>query len=61
MQIGMALAFCNNGGKNDSKVVKGRQTRRRDKLDRQCAYNVTYRPVHATTVAVEKQKVLHIL
>jgi hypothetical protein len=29
--------------------------------DRQYMYNVTLRRVRATTVAVEKQKVLHIL
>ena len=29
--------------------------------DRQCTYNVTLRRVRATTVALEKQQVLHIL
>jgi len=29
--------------------------------DRQCTYNVTFRGVRATTVAVEKQSVLHNL
>jgi len=29
--------------------------------DRQCTYNVTLRRVRVTTVAVEKQQVLHIL
>jgi len=31
------------------------------KQDRQRTYNVTFRRVHAATVAMEKQNVLHIL
>jgi len=37
----------------DARFLKVKQDRR--------AYNVTYRCICATTVAVEKQKVLHIL
>ena len=33
----------------------------RTKQDRQCTYNVTLRRVRATTVAVEKQQMLHKL
>jgi hypothetical protein len=30
------------------------------KQDRQCTYNLTFRHVHETIVAVKKQKLLHI-
>ena len=31
------------------------------KYDRQCMYNLTLRHLHVTTVAMEKQSVVHIL
>ena len=38
-----------------------KQKKGRCKQDRQCTENVTLKPVRASTVAVEKQKVLLIL